>query len=394
MAEAFIEILTELDENAILAQLNSIAQELGLINQIFTTSRIYIYYAIFARVLGNLTSIIAQYLVNFDIDSTTDEALLEMQIKPFVKKRNAKVAKVILEFKRRDDYDGTSSDILIPREFEVMTEGDDPIIFRTAESRILWKDSYKVLIPAYSIEFGSLNNLAENTLTYFDPSTGDFDQIQVTNPYPAYGGTDEETAFDARQRIGLFRYGRDSTKVAIQEMLFDNGVSYYGFNIIQYWDGFGTVLICIDVDSEERFNDIVNDIESQKPAGVKYHYCMAEYVFVNVLVNIKLIAENDYTPYQKDEIEQHIKTAVETYFANNIYVGKKLSVNRLESHILQYLFDERYDIYEVDVEIEPNSSTNIDLETGQIKIEEFERLYPNMVYTTVEYNYEKGVENW
>ena len=105
-------------------------------------------------------------------------------------------------------------------------------------------------------------------------------------------------------------------------------------------------------------------------------------------------SENDYTPYQKDEIEQHIKTAVETYFANNIYVGKKLSVNRLESHILQYLFDERYDIYEVDVEIEPNSSTNIDLETGQIKIEEFERLYPNMVYTTVEYNYEKGVENW
>ena len=171
-------------------------------------------------------------------------------------------------------------------------------------------------------------------------------------------------------------------------MLFDNGVSYYGFNIIQYWDGFGTVLICMDVDSEERFNDIVNDIESQKPAGVKYHYCMAEYVYINTSVTVKLVTEDDYTTYEKDEIEQHIKTAVETYFANQIYVGKKLSINRLESFILQYLFDERYDIYEVDVEIEPSNDTNIDSETGQIKIEPYQRLYPNMVYTTVEYTYE------
>ena len=231
MAESFLETLIELDENAILAQLNSIAQELGLINQIFNTSRIYLYYAVFARVWGNITSIIAQYLTNFDLENTTDEALLEMQIKPFVKKHDAKIAKTILQFKRRKNYNKLTSDILIPRDFEVMTEGDDPIIFRTAESRILWRDSEKVLIPAYSVEFGSLNNLSENTLTYFNDAEH-FAQIEVTNPYTAYGGSDEETAFDARQRIGLFRYGRDSTKDSIQEMLFENGVSYYGFNIV------------------------------------------------------------------------------------------------------------------------------------------------------------------
>ena len=104
MAESFLETLIELDENAILAQLNSIAQELGLINQIFNTSRIYLYYAVFARVWGNITSIIAQYLTNFDLENTTDEALLEMQIKPFVKKHDAKIAKTILQFKRRKNY--------------------------------------------------------------------------------------------------------------------------------------------------------------------------------------------------------------------------------------------------------------------------------------------------
>ena len=388
MAESYVTTLTMLDEEKILADLNALAIEFGLINNVFETSRIYIYYAVFARVLGNVTSIIAQYLNNFDIENTTDEALLEMQIKPFVKKRNAKVAKTILEFARREDYNRQTSDILIPRDMEVMTEGDNPIIFRTAESRILWKDSNKVLIPAYSVEFGSLNNLTENTLTYFN-DIEHFSQIKVTNPYPAYGGTDEETAYDARKRIGLFRYGRDSTKAAIQEMLFENGISYYGFNIVQYWDGFGTVLICMDTDSEERYNDIVNTIEAQKPAGVKYHYCMAEYVYINTDITIKMLSKENITLYEKDEIEQHIKTAVETFFMSQIYVGKKLSVNRLESYILQYLFDERYDIYEIEVEIESNNKDiRKNPETGQIEVKEFQRLYPNLIYTTIQYDTE------
>lgn len=67
-----------------------------------------------------------------------------------------------------------------------------------------------------------------------------------------------------------------------------------------------------------------------------------------------------------------------------------MSINRLESYILQYLFDERYDIYEVEVDIETNNSdVTTDLETGQIKIEEYQRLYPNIIYTTIEYNTEE-----
>lgn len=386
MAESFTEVLINLDEDAILAQLNSTARELGLINNVFTTSRIYIYYAVFARVFGNISSIIAQYLNSVDIDQTTDEALLEMQVKPFVEKRYAKVAKTILKFSRRKDFNREASDILIPRDFEVMTEGDNPIIFRTAESRILWKSSQAVLIPAYSVEFGSLNNLSENTLTYFN-DIDYFSEVQVTNIYPAYGGADEETAYDARQRIGLFRYGRDSTKAAIQQVLFENGISYYGFNIVQYWDGFGTVLICMDTDSEEHYKDVIIEMEAQKPAGVKYHYCMAEYVYVNVDIKIKMIADDDYTPYEKSQIEEHIKTAVETFFASQIYVGRKLSINRLEAYILQYLYDERYDIYEVEVNVESNNrDVKTDFETGQLKIEEYQRLYPNLIYTTIEYN--------
>ena len=390
MAESYVTSLVMLDENKILTDLNSIAIELGLINNVFETSRIYIYYAVFARVLGNFVQTIAEYINNIDIDETTDEALLEQLIKPFVKKKDAKVAKVILEFKRRDDYTGVSSEIFIPRDFEVMTEGDDPIIFRTAESRVLWKDSYRVLIPAYSVEFGSNNNLLPHTLTYFENQDASFlfDEIEVTNPYAAYGGRDEETAFDTRNRLDTFRYARDGSKQHLQELLFENGVSYYGFNLVEYWDGFGSVLIAIDVGSEEEYYDIVQSIEASRRDGIKYHYCRVGYVYADMDVTIKVTGDNLYTEYQVNEIEEHVYTATKLYFDNQMYVGKKLSKNRLEAFLLQYLVDEKYDIYEIDLEVKPNTSTEVDSETGQILVNEFDRIVANRIFTKIEYNIE------
>lgn len=385
MAESYVTTLVLLDENKILADLNSIAIDLGLINNVFETSRIYLYYAVFARVLGNLTQTIAQYLNNIDIESATDEALLEQLLKPFLKKRSAKVSKVILEFSRKEGEE--SNNIFIPREFEVMTEGSDPIIFRTAESRILWKDSYRVLVPAYSVEFGSINNLMANTLTYFNDTESYLsNEIQVTNPYPAYGGRDEETSFDTRNRMSSFRYGRDGSKDYLQQLIFDNGVSYYGYNIVEYWDGFGSVLVALDLSSEEEYNDVVQNIEALKREGVKYHYCRVQHIYANIEVIVRITGDDMYTEYQVDEVEQHIFTAVKLFFDNQIQVGKKLSKNRLEAYVLQYLVDERYDIYDIEINIEPNSDIDIDPITNQLIINEFERLYPNQIWTKIEYN--------
>lgn len=384
MAEDYIESLLELDEDSILAQLNATAQELGLIKEVFETSRIYLHYAVFARVFGHIAQIIAKYYDNIDIDNTTDEALLERQIQPFIQKRDAKVAKVILKFSRRIDFSDNGTDILIPRNLEVRTEEDEPIVFRTAESRFLWKNTHSVLVPAYSIEVGAINNVDSNTLVFFDDYEF-FSEIEVTNPAPAYGGSDEETAFDARERIGLFRYKFDATKDAIMEVLYDNGVSYYGCNVIEYYAGYGTVLICMDVSSEEEFKDIIASIEAQKPGGIEYQYSMAEYIYVNINVNVKVLSEASYTTYEKSELEDSIKNAVEFFFSSQIYVGKNLSVNRLESYILQYLFDAKYNIYEVDISIENNSDLIIDPDTSQLKIEQFQKIYPNIIYTTIEY---------
>lgn len=394
MAESYVTSLILLDEDKILADLNSTAIVLGLINNVFETSRIYIYYAVFARVLGNITQTIAQYINNIDIETTTDEALLEQMIKPFVRKKESRVAKVILEFKRRSDFDQSlASQIFIPRDFEVMTEGDNPIIFRTAESRVLWKDSYRVLVPAYSVEFGSLNNLMANTLTYFDDDSGLLQEIEVTNPYPAYGARDEETAFDTRNRLDMFRYGRDGSKGYLQELIFENGVSYHGYNLVEYWGGAGNVLIALDVASEEEYYDIIQNIEASKGAvGVKYHYCRVNYVYANIDVIVRVINDRMYTEYQANEIEEHVFTATQLYFDNQMYVGRKLSKNRLESFILQYLVDEKYDIYEIELKVTPQDESEFDEEKQQIKINEFERLVPNRIFTDIEYDVDDEYE--
>lgn len=394
MAESYVTSLILLDEDKILADLNSTAIKLGLINNVFETSRIYIYYAVFARVLGNITQTIAQYINNIDIETTTDEALLEQMIKPFVRKKESRVAKVILEFRRRSDFDQSlASQIFIPREFEVMTEGDDPIIFRTAESRVLWKDSYRVLVPAYSVEFGSLNNLMANTLTYFDDDSGLLQEIEVTNPYPAYGARDEETAFDTRNRLDMFRYGRDGNKEYLQELIFENGVSYHGYNLVEYWGGAGNVLIALDVASEEEYYDIIQNIEASKGAvGVKYHYCRVNYVYANIDVIVRVTNDRMYTEYQANEIEEHVFTATQLYFDNQMYVGRKLSKNRLEAFILQYLVDEKYDIYEIELKVTPQDESEFDEEKQQIKINEFERLVPNRIFTDIEYDVDDEYE--
>lgn len=383
MAESYVSTLISLDENKILADLNAIAIELGLITNVFETSKIYVYYAVFARVLGNITKTVSEYINNLDIDTTTDEALLDRLIKPFVKKKNAKVAKVILQFRKRKDATQIT-DVFIPREFEVMTEGNDPIIFRTAESRIFWKDAYEVLIPAYSVEFGALNNLTANKLTYFKDAM--YSDIEVTNPSPAYGGADEETAFDARNRIQSFRWARDGSINYLQQLIFENNVSYYGYNIIEYWDGFGSVLIALDVASDEEYYDIVQSIESMKRDGVKYHYCQVGYIYIDVQVTVKITGDRMGTDYNQNEIETNIKTAIELYFNSNIYVGKKLSKNRLEAYILQYLVDEKYDIYETEVEVAPNKDYNKNPYTGQIEVEPWQRIYPSRITTIIKYN--------
>ena len=371
-----------LDETEILADLNRIAQELGLINEVFEASHIYIYYSVFARVFGKISRVFGTYIDNIDINETTDEALLERLIAPLITKRSATTAKVILTFTRRNmDSD---SDIFIPRNFEVMTEmTDNPIVFRTAEARILWRDSYSVKVPAYSVDLGAINNVNANTLTYFVDSQ--FANISVTNEAPAYGGADEETSFDSRKRILAFRYAREGAKAQLQSILNDAGIPIESFRLTEFYDGYGSLLIALECDSDSMFQDTVNRIEVSRPQGIMYHYCRVEPVYMNFEIKVMITGSRVYDEYSLDAVYTSIKTAVELYFSQDIWVGMGLSLKRLQAFVLNYIVSENYEIYEIDMEIENEIKYEHDDKTGKVIVKPWQKLYANKLTIDIDY---------
>ena len=372
-----------LDENEILADLNRIAQELGLINEVFEASHIYIYYSVFARVFGKISRVFGTYIDNIDINETTDEALLERLIAPLISKRSATTAKVILTFTRRNMLESTS-DIFIPRNFEVMTEmTDNPIVFRTAEARILWRDSYSVKVPAYSVNLGAINNVNANTLTYFVDS--EFANISVTNESPAYGGADEETSFDSRKRILSFRYAREGAKAQLQSVLNDAGIPPESFRLTEFYDGYGSLLLAIECDSDSMFQDTVNRIEVSRPQGIMYHYCRVEPKYMNFNVKVLITGSKVYDEYSLDAVFASVKTAIQLYFSQDVWVGQSISIKRLQAFVLNYIVSENYEIYEVDVEIENEAKYEHDNKTGKIIVKPWEKLYANKITIDIDY---------
>lgn len=377
-------IIQELNESEILADLNSVAEELGLITEVYEQSKIYIYYAVFARVFGKMSRIFTQYIQSIDIDTCSDEALLNQLIKPFIIKRDAQVAKVILKFRRRD-VNQEQFDLFIPMNFEVSTEGDNPIVFRTAESRLMWKDTYEVDIVAYSVDYGTANNVSAGTLTYFRDNSL-YAYIAVTNANSAYGGRDEETAFDARDRISLYRYGRDGSKPHISNMVIDAGYGYNQFAVHEYYDGYGSILLALDTDNDDFYYDSITNIELNKIAGIKYHYCQVERIYLNMSIDINITGDRNYDSYDIVNIEQSIDEAVNFYFSQNIFVAQKLSIKRLEAYIFQYLVNKQYEIYEINIDIGEDTSLDIDPYTYEIIPQPYQKLYPNKIYTDITYD--------
>jgi len=376
--------ISVLNEEQILADILAIAQDKGVINEVFEQSRIYIYYSVFARVLGNLSRIYSEYLQSVDIYETRDEALLEQLLKPFIEKKMATVSKTILRFRRRvqDEYD--PEDILIEAGTRVSTDEENPVMFRTAEAKILRKTAYEVLVPAYSIEVGSKNNVRKDTLTYFVSEL--FAEIEVTNIIDAYGGQDEETAFDARNRISSFRYTRDGSESYVSKLIQEYGVGYANFSLSQYYDGSGSFLIALDIESIEEYYDIIKQIQLRLFSGLSGHFCMVERIYLNLDIDISITGIAMYDSYDVADIVQTIKQGVAEYFGLNVYVGFRLSIKRLESFLLQYLVSQNFEIYETEISVGEDSSLIFDNETDEVVVEPYQKLYVNKLETNIFYN--------
>lgn len=363
---------TEIDN-----QLWSLYIQYGLVNRKFTKGRLGLLTSAIATEIGNIIGILNGYANQFTLQTCTDPALIDSMIKPFVRKVGAKSARVVLTFTRESGY---NESIRIPSGFAVSMSGNSDIVFKTAGDLYIWKGQPSANVVAYSVTAGSKYNVAAETLVYFGNATWNA-RMSVTNLGPAFGGADEESVNTAKQRAGLFRYDRDGTLANVRSLLYILGLSNQQYYLEQYGRGYGTVLIILDCDSDDEFDDLCKKIDYDKIAGVKYHYVRATRTYLNFYVHLKTIGQTDYTETEKQNMYNIVQNTVQNIFAYSLSVGADLSVNKLVTQINTQLAG-AYDIYSVTVSFDDGVSIN---KSNKITVEKAERIYTNKIVTDITY---------
>lgn len=368
-----------ISEEEILTALYTSAIEVGLINRRFEKGRIGLLFGVFARQLGSLITLMDEYVSQFSLETVTDEALLESLLKPYIIRRIASNSKVILEFTRDPTY---NESIIIPAGFKVSTLGSNPIIFETVEDLYMWKGLKKAKVVAYCDEAGSIYNVEANTITYFVDS--DYRaELTVTNNESAWGGRDDEPLEDARQRAlsSSMRYLREGTYQDIINQIYELGIENRYFNIIEQYEGYGTVLISLDIDNNYEYEDIKEELNYNRVTGIKYTFEKTERIYLNMLVNVLLTGEKNLTYGESQALYKEIEDGIEGYFVTIMKVGEALSINYLKSYLIQQISPE-FKLLNFDIKI---TNEDLEVEDNNIKINQIQNIYPNKITTILNY---------
>lgn len=365
--------LSYLNSNQIVDKLyeNSIAN--GLIKRKFTKGRLGLLYSAIGQELELIVGILNSYTNQFSLDSCTDPALLESLLKPIVTRRVASKARAVLTFTRDNGY---SESVRIPSGFAVKTSGG--ITFVTNSDVYLWKGTNSVKVMAYSLNTGSKYNVGADTLTSFTNSSNWNVNLSVTNEYPAFGGLDDESLTEARLRANGFRYERDGTLQDIRNQIYLLGYEYRGYRIEEYIDGYGTVLIALDCDSDEAFEDLCTLLNMYKVAGISYHFARVTRKYVNFYVDLQITGAQTRTPAEQESLHNSVESTVQTFFTNYIGVGDDVSISYLINNLNTAIASS--DVYNISITVDDNIKIT---DKNKILVQNTERIYPNQITTNI-----------
>lgn len=368
-----------MSEEEILTALFTSAIEVGLLSRRFEGGRIGLLFAVFARQFESLISIMNEYVSQFTLETVTDEALLESLLKPYISIRIASNAKVVLEFTRDPTF---NDNIVIPAGFTVSTLGSDPVIFETVEDLYMWKGTKKAKVLAYCTEVGSAYNIDEDTLVYLVESEYRAD-ISVTNPKSAWSGRDDESLESARERAlsTSWRYLREGTERDIENQIEELGLTKRFYKIVEYYDGYGSVLLALDIPNEFEYEDIKTELNYNRIAGINYRFQKVERLYVNFLIEILLTGEKNITYGESQELYKFIEDNIQDYFGIGMMVGKSLSLNDLKSSI-QYSIPSEFKVLDFNIKI---TNDDLTIDDKHIVVGVSENLYPNKVTTKLNY---------
>lgn len=331
------------DGNEILTRMWNNIISTGVVNRRLDSSRLGLILSAIATELNLTVSILESYVNQFSIDTCTDKILLEKMSRLFTVRRLKSKSKVMLTFYRIDDFAGS---VKIPAGFAVMSQDNSQIVFKTISDTYLWQGSSETTVMAYSIGSGTINNVAENTLTIFQ--TNDYNtKIGVINKEPSFGANDDESLESVRGRASGFRYERDGTFLDIKRQMYHLGLTDDMWYSEEYSDGNGSYLISIDTNSQAQYEDCINALSYRKIYGIKQIFQKAQRVYVDIYITLHTTGDSDYTLIQKEQIYNTVENTVQKFFAAYCNVGTDLHANRIINELNKELID--YNFTSVDI---------------------------------------------
>lgn len=363
------------DGNEVLSRMWENLIESGAVPKRVDSTRIGLIFSAIASELNITLSLIESYLGQFTLQTCTDKVLVENMARLFVVRRFASKSKVVLTFTRDEGYDAS---VKIPANFAVQCVTDSKIIFKTIQDVFLWKGNKSVSVLAYSIQSGSNYNVEANTLTRFQDN-GFNSVISVTNREPAYGGYDDESIDDLRNRVSGFRYERNGTFEDIQRQLMNEGYPYDKWLLIPPEDEYGKYTICIDTDADSEFEDIKRLLSYRSVPGITQVFKKANRLYVDMYITIYTTGSADYTASEKEEIYELVNESIQRFFLYYCTIGQSVNIKNIIADLMNTLSS--YMVTRIDMDF----SDGITLNGSVLQVGQETRIYPNKILTTLKY---------
>src|SRR5690606_18308375 len=216
---------------------------------------------------------------------------------------------VILKFywDPESDFD-KREDTVIPYGTIVTTIDDPPIEYKTIERCVLYRTAEYVTVKAVSIESGSKSRVDGNSLTQI---SNEIENIKVTNPEPSWGGRDEESIIEAREKaLNMRYYLTKGTRDHLELLLQNLGFTINDYKIIEHAYGYGSFLIIIKTFSENELRAVKDIIKTNKAEGVYFDCISGTQIPITLNISIEMYydREKDFTPEELKDLETRVKT--------------------------------------------------------------------------------------
>lgn len=343
------------DGTLILEQLFNRAIEYGLVPSKLPSTRIGLLFSVIAAELEGWELVLDNFQSELFIQTARLSESIERLIEPFYVKISEQPSYVILKFywDPESDFD-KREDTVIPYGTIVTTIDDPPIEYKTIERCVLYRTAEYVTVKAVSIESGSKSRVDGNSLTQI---SNEIENIKVTNPEPSWGGRDEESIIEAREKaLNMRYYLTKGTRDHLELLLQNLGFTINDYKIIEHAYGYGSFLIIIKTFSENELRAVKDIIKTNKAEGVYFDCISGTQIPITLNISIEMYydREKDFTPEELKDLETKVKTEIKEYIENHP-IGEPFNIRRMTNHLLKLHTDEN--VFDISAKVTSSAFT-------------------------------------